>query len=316
MLRYQGYWYNMIVFVTGATGYVGRAVVAEVIRRGHTVRCLVRHPETGAAQRLRALGNVELIKGDLIVDEDLVPGMEGCDAVIHLVGIIAELGRKTFQQIHVEGTRKVVRTAISSGTRRYIHMSALGTRQGAASRYHQTKWAAEQIVRSSGLDWTIFRPSVIHGPGDQFVTRLARMSVWTPFIPVIGPGNYKLQPVSLGTVAFCFGAALETQKSIGEVYDLCGDERLTFEEVVDLILAAVGRRRVKLRIPVKIALTVAQLMECVYPRLFGRPPIISRDQIVMLQEDNVGDPRPAREAFGFGPDLFTVSIKSYLGVKQ
>ncbi len=303
---------RMIVFVTGATGFVGRAIVNEMARQGHVARCLVRHPEAASAQWLRSIGNAELIKGDLLQERDLAPSVAGCDGVIHLVGIIAEAGRNTFERVHVEATRRIVYAAVTAGVRRYIHMSAMGTRPNAPSAYHRTKWAAEEIVRSSGLDWTIFRPSLIHGPGDQFVNRFAQMSAWAPFMPVIGPGTYKLQPVSVQTVAHCFVAALSNPRAIGHVYDLCGDEQLTFVQVIDAILAAAGRRRPKLHLPVKLAMTMASAMEFVWPRLFNRAPPLARDQILMLQEDNVGDPRPARETFGLGPEDFTTAIKKYI----
>ena len=98
------------------------------------------------------------------------------EAVVHLVGIISEVGQNTFENVHPRGTENIVAAARAADVTRFIHMSALGTRPNAASRYHQSKWAAEEIVRRSGLAWTIFRPSIIYGPGDGFVNLFARMS--------------------------------------------------------------------------------------------------------------------------------------------
>ena len=113
------------------------------------------------------------------------------DAVIHLVGIISEVGRSTFEDIHISGTRNIVMTAQKAGIKRFVHMSALGARPNSVSRYHQSKWTAEEIVRGSGLDYTLFRPSIIYGPGDHFVNLFARMARFSPVLPVMGQGCSK-----------------------------------------------------------------------------------------------------------------------------
>jgi len=303
----------MNVFVTGATGFVGREVVAELGRQGHRAYCLVRNPKSSSARQLANQGHVRLFEGDLVAEPNLASSLAGCDAVIHLVGIIAEAGRNTFQRAHVEATRTVVEAARSARVNRYLHMSALGTRPDAVSTYHRTKWAAEEIVRSSGLAWTILRPSLIHGPADDFVNRFARMSAYAPFLPVIGPGTFLLQPVSVRAVARCFVAALTCERAVGQVYELCGDERLTLVQVLDVILQAAGRRRLKLHLPVRWALALAGLMAYVWPRWFHRAPPLNRDQVLMLQEHNVGDPEPARRLFGLEPEQFTRDVREYVG---
>src|SRR5207237_9040756 len=129
-----------------------------------------------------------------------------CDTVIHLVGIIREHRSRaiTFERIHHLGTLNVLTAASHVGARRYLHISALGTRVGAASRYHQTKWAAEEAVRASGLAWTIFRPSLIYGPQDQFVNLFAKIIRRSPIVPVLGSPRARFQPVSIDAVASAF----------------------------------------------------------------------------------------------------------------
>jgi NADH dehydrogenase len=182
------------VFVTGATGFVGRAVVQALRAEGYCVRCLVRR---GSEPDLRGLEAIERVEGDVLASRSLADGMEGCHSVVHLVGIIREYPARgvTFERVHVEGTRNVLEAATTAGVQRYLHMSALGTRPGARARYHTTKWAAEEAVRAGTLPWTIFRPSVIYGRGDGFVTMLARMIQRLTVIPVIGDGRQRLQPV-------------------------------------------------------------------------------------------------------------------------
>jgi len=181
----------MRVLITGATGFVGRAVCEAVVREGHSVRGMARGSRSQALETPDA--GMDWFRGSVLSPDDLRRALQGCDAVIHLVGIIGEIGDQTFERVHQEGTLRVVEAALSSGVRRMIHMSALGTRPAAVSRYHQTKWAAEEAVRGSGLDWTVFRPSVIYGPGDGFVNLFARMSRWSPVLPVIGRGTALLQ---------------------------------------------------------------------------------------------------------------------------
>lgn len=292
----------MQVVLTGGTGFVGRALAAELVRRGHRVRRLVRHA------RAPAPAGVEDVPAELADTPTLVPHLRGQDALIHLVGIISECGPQTFERVHVGLTRSVLGAARAAGVPRWVHTSALGTRPGAASRYHRTKWDAEELVRASGLAWTIFRPSLIYGPEDLFTNLLARLSL-SPVVPVMGAGQGLLQPVAVGQVARAFAGALEVPASVGRVYDLAGPERLTFNQVLDAVLAAQGRRRLKLHLPLPLARAQAALLEGLFPLLLRRPPPLNRDQLLMLQEDNVGDPAPADRDFGLDHEPFAAAMR-------
>ncbi|MGH2395080.1 MAG: complex I NDUFA9 subunit family protein, partial [Candidatus Limnocylindria bacterium] len=214
------------VFVTGATGFVGRAVVQALRAHGHSVRCLVRR---GSERDLRGLGAIERVEGDVLVRQGLEEGMAGCQAVIHLVGIIREQPSRgiTFEQVHTQGTINVIDAAAAAGVRRFLHMSALGTRPNARSRYHRTKWAAEEAVRASGLRWTIFRPSIIYGRGDQFVTMLAYFVGRYPVMPVIGSGRQRLQPVPVEHVAEGFARGVVTGDAEKQTYEVGGPDTVT-----------------------------------------------------------------------------------------
>ena len=190
-----------------------------------------------------------------------------------------------------------------------IHMSALGTRSNAVARYHRSKWEAEEAVRRSGLAWTIFRPSLIYGPGDGFVTFFARMARWLPVLPIMGSGNNRIQPVAVEDVARCFAAAPGSSGTVGQIYDLCGPEAFTFTAVMRMILAAAHRPRGLVHLPLPLARAQAALLEAVYPTVLGTAPPLNRDQIQMLQEDNVGDPGPASRVFGFEPRSFAEGLQ-------
>src|SRR5689334_1975229 len=226
------------VFVTGGSGFVGSGVIDELVSRDYTVNALSHH------RNLKSEGDaVHSVKGDLFDAAALDEGMGGCEAVIHLVGIIMEKrGRGiTFQRVHVEGTKHVVDAAMRNGVKRYVHMSALGARPGAVSTYHRTKYAAEEYVRASSLEWTIIRPSLIHGPGGDFMQMEAKWARFSAppflFMPYFGAGAMgfggagMLQPVYVKDVARAFVDALENRKTIGEVYPLAGPDRVTWPEL-------------------------------------------------------------------------------------
>ena len=300
----------MRVLITGATGFVGRAVCEAVAREGHSVRRMARGNRSQGSES--ANGGIDWVRGSVLCPEDLRRALQGCDAVIHLVGIIGEIGDQTFERVHQEGTLRVVEAAIACGVRRMVHMSALGTRPSATSRYHQTKWAAEEAVRASGLDWTVFRPSVIYGPGDGFVNLFARMSRRSPVLPVIGSGTALLQPVTVESVAQAFARALNLKDAVHQTYDLCGPDRLTLPQILQAILRATGRRRLIVRIPRSLAWYPTAVLEQVFPRILRQPAPLSRDQILMLEEDNVGNPEAAEREFQIRSISFADGIGAFL----
>ena len=300
----------MRVLITGATGFVGRAVCEAVVREGHSVRRMARGSRS---QSLEAQNDgIDWVRGSVLCPNDLRQGMQGCDAVIHLVGIIGEIGDQTFERVHQEGTRRVLEAALTSGVRRIVHMSALGTRPEAASRYHQTKWAAEEAVRSSGLDWTVFRPSLIYGPGDGFVNLFAGISRWSPVLPVIGRGTSLLQPVSVDCVARAFARALDSKDAVHQTYDLCGFDRLNLPQILQTLLQITRRRRIIVRIPRALAWYPTAVLEWVFPRVLRRPAPLSRDQILMLEEDNIGNPEAAERDFQIPSVPFAEGVGAFL----
>jgi NADH dehydrogenase len=295
------------VFVTGGTGFVGREVIHALRADGHTVRCLVRR---GSESDLQGLEAIERIEGDVLQLEGLASNMAGCEAVIHLVGIIREQPAHgiTFEQVHVQGTRNVLAAAAAAGVRRYVHMSALGTRPEARSRYHRTKWAAEEAVRASGLAFTIFRPSIIYGRGDGFVSLLAGMIRRLPVVPVIGTGRQRLQPVSVHQVAAGFARALALPVAEKQTYDIGGTDRVTMLELLDMIGRAIGRRRVrKMTVPIGLVRPAARMLQFLptFP--------VTPDQLLMLEEDNICDPAPFLSTFGLQPVPLAAGLTRMLG---
>lgn len=301
----------MNVLVTGGTGFVGREVVAQLLAAGHRPTLLVRSRQGPKSARIPqgAVG----IEGSLFDVEHLDNQLLPIDAVVHCVGIISEVRDQTFERIHVEATGHLVAAAVRAGVGRFVHISALGTRKDAVSRYHRTKWAAEELVRGSGLGWTILRPSLIYGPDDKFINLFARMSRWSPVLPVMGSGQGLMQPVAVETVAQAAARALTEPGAVGRTFDLCGRERLTFDEVLDVILEVTGRRRWKWHLPMPLARLQAAMFEWSFPTLLGQAPPLNRDQLIMLQENNIGDPEPAATLFRSDIQPFKDGIRGFCG---
>jgi NADH dehydrogenase len=295
------------IFVTGATGFVGRAVVPALRAHGYAVRCLVRR---GSELDLRGMEAIERVEGDVLSPDTLERNMAGCDTVVHLVGIIREerATLSTFERIHTQGTVNVLEAAVATGARRYLHMSALGTRPGARSRYHQSKWAAEEAVRASPIPWTIFRPSIIYGRSDQFINLIAGMVRRYPVVPVIGSGQQRLQPVPVEAVAEGFARAVELGATVKHAYDVSGPDAVTMVQLLDLIGAALGRRRVrKVHVPIGLVRQATRLLH----RFPGFP--LTPDQLLMLEEDSVGDPQPFYSSFGLTPVPLAAGLRAMLG---
>jgi NADH dehydrogenase len=298
------------VFVTGGSGFVGSAVIDALVARGYQVNALVHRKKLER-------DDVRSIEGGLFDDRALDAGMRDAEAVIHIVGIIMERPSKgiTFERMHFEGTQRVVDAAKRNGVKRYLHMSALGVRPSAVSDYHKTKYRAEEYVRGSGLDWTIFRPSVIHGPRGEFVQMQAKWARGKAppflFMPYFGAGLMghggagNLQPVYVGDVARAFVDALEKPQTVGEVYPLGGPDVVSWPRMHHIVSrAVVGRERWAVPIPV----WKAKLLTHVVP---GPLLPFNRDQVIMSQEDNTCDLSKFVSDFGWTPRGFEETVKSY-----
>ena len=296
-----------MILVTGGTGFVGRNIVRLLAEKGQRVRCLVR--ETSPRNVLNGL-DVDFCTGNILAPNTLEEAFKDIDTVIHLVGIIKEVGDATFERIHAEGTKNVLEAAKNVEVGKYVHMSALGTRPDGVSRYHKTKWQAEEAVRNSGLRYVILRPPIICGADDEFVNMFAKMIKQTfiaRIIPVIGTGKSRMQPIYVGDVAHCFVEAAINDDISNKTYEIGGPDAITFNEILDTILKVLQRRRIKIHIPVFMFKPLAFLME----KTMTNPPL-NRDQLIMLSEDNVCDIGDMKKDFNIQPIRFEDVIKTYL----
>ncbi len=307
----------MHVYLTGGTGFVGSYVLRALIEAGHTARCLVRNADARLAVEDRE--KVERVKGDVTRPKSLAGTMRGCDAVIHLVGIIEEQPARgvTFERIHWEGAAHVIDEAKASGIERFVLMSANGAREDGVSAYQTTKWKAEQYLGKAAFPHAVvFRPSLVFGdPGpdgaEDFATRLARTLVKPfPILPVFGDGKIPMQPISVEEVASAFVQALTRRVAAGQTYVAVGKEVYTYAEILDVIARALGLSpKPKLPQPIWLVRPVLHTVG----RLGLSP--ITPDQFEMLIEGNTGDPTALYRDFDLTYRPFTPEHLAYLKLR-
>lgn len=295
----------MKVFLTGATGFVGSHLLQRLLNDGHLVRALVRDPQNS---NLLTGANLGLVRGDVVEGTGLDEGMQGCEAVIHLVGIIMETRAATFEKIHHLGTRNVVEAARRNHISRFVQMSALGVRANGVSEYQTSKWKGEEAVRQSGIPYCILRPSLIFGPRDGFVSQMLDVMQQAPlFRPVPGNGQPKFRPIFIDDVTACFAQALTNPAATNRSIDLGGGEELTLDQVLAEIAECASVRKPAVHIPIPLMFAVAAVAQ----KLLPRPPV-TMGQLRMLQEGSTCDVLPMMEVFGIQPLGFRVGLRTYL----
>ena len=302
---------NKIVTVFGGTGFAGRYIIAHLARVGARVKVATRHPS--AAYFLRQFGTVgQIVPVFCAYQQDDIDGIvKGSDAVVFCPGILFEKGKSTFQRVHVEYAEQVAAACAKHNVTRLVHISALGVDQ-AKSKYAKSKLQGEEAVRKAFPKATILRPSVMFGAEDNFFNKFASLSVFSPFLPMIGGGKTKFQPVYVGDVAEAVARALTlsdvgTASPIGKTYELGGPETLDFKGIYDKIASVTERKRAYLTLPTAIARVQAAFFSLL------PTPILTNDQITSLETDNVvtGN-RPTFADMGITPTAVDAVIPNYL----
>jgi uncharacterized protein YbjT (DUF2867 family) len=292
-----------MILVTGGTGFVGSHVVRRLAMEKIKTRCLVR--ERSNVKRLKELG-IELAYGDLTDKESLKKALEGVETVIHLIGIIVEKKGATFEIIHAQGTRALVEACKDAGVRRFIYISALGARENARSRYHITKWEAEQAVIKSGMDYVIFRPSIMIGEGGEFIVMISGIIRQAPLIPVIGEKS-KVQPIYVENTADCVVRSLSEPKISRRIFEIGGPEQMTYRELFLTLADVLKIKKPVVGIPIWLIWPAAYILE----RVLEKPPITTQ-QLIMLQEDNTCDIKEMQEIFGLRLMPLREALRTFL----
>ena len=278
----------MKILVTGGTGVIGEGVIPELIARGHSVRLLSRHATEDAKQ----WPDVEPFNGNVADPASFVNAAGGCDAILHIAGIVAENPPEvTFQSVNIDGTRNLIAEAKRAQVRRFIFVSSLGADRGE-SDYHKSKLAAEKVVESSGLDWTIVRPGNVYGPGDEVISTILKMVRMLPAVPMIDDGKQEFQPIWHEDLAKILASAIERHDVQSQVLEAAGSEITSMNDLLRRFAEITGRSPV--RVPVPMAL--AQLVSKLTPSAVSLP--VDDNKLAMLEEKNVIRGRNAAQVLG------------------
>jgi NADH dehydrogenase len=304
---------NKLVTVFGGSGFIGRHVVRALARDGWRIRVAVRRPDlAGHLQPLGGVGQIVAVQANLRFPESVRQAARGSDAVVNLVGILAEGGKQRFQALQAEGPRLIAEAAREAGAGRFVQMSAIGADRASAAVYGQTKAAGEQAALEAFPDTVILRPSIVFGPEDSFFNKFAAMAQLSPVLPLIGGGKTRFQPVFVGDVAHVVALALRGGMAGGAgAYELGGPAIMTFEEILRFVLRQIGRERLLLPLPFPLAKAQARLLQLL-PK-----PMLTVDQVAMLEVDNVvSDEAIAAgrtlEGLGVSPASVEAVVPTYL----
>jgi NADH dehydrogenase len=302
---------DTLVTVFGGSGFVGRHIVRALAKRDYRIRVAVRRPElAGHLQPLGKVGQINIVQANLRYPASIKAAMRDASIVVNLVGILTESGPQTFDAVQSQGASAVAQAAAEIGAR-MVHVSAIGADANSESAYARAKAAGEQAVLAAVPAATILRPSVVFGPEDQFTNRFASLARMAPVMPVFG-AQTKIQPVYVGDVATAAADAVDGKTKPGAVYELGGPEVLTMNEIVEIVLATIERKRMTLPVPFGIAKLKSYFLQFA-PGDFKLTP----DQVALLKSDNVvSDAAKAAgltlEGLGISPDSLEAIAPQYL----
>ncbi|MEM7168739.1 MAG: complex I NDUFA9 subunit family protein [Pseudomonadota bacterium] len=297
-----------LVTIFGGSGFVGRHVVQLLARDGWQIRVAVRKPSK--ARFLQPLGNVAQITPVYARIQDaprVAEVVSGADLVINLTGILYESYRQSFDGVHARGAETVAKASAEAGASAFVHMSALGADGGSDSDYARTKGKGEEAVRAAFQSASIVRPSIIFGPEDSFFNRFAQMAQFSPFLPLIGGGETKYQPVYVGDVAQAIFKCATDSRYAGETYELGGPKIYSFKELLELMLQQTRRKNRLISLPFGLAEVIARFAE-----LSPVPPL-TRDQVKLLRHDNVISPKAKTLAdLGISPKTVEAVLPTFM----
>jgi NADH dehydrogenase len=284
----------MRIAVVGATGFVGSHLVPHLVERGHTVRAISRR-----GRQLAGWGaEVQPLAADVETGAGLGAALTGVDALVHLVAIPREVDGRTFDEVNVRGVERTLEAAHAAGVRRIVHLSVLGVIDDPRLGFLSSKWRGEQLVRESGVEWVVLRPSLLFGVGDGFFNLVkVTLTWWSPGVVAIpGDGQTRFQPLSVDDLAIAVERCLVDPERAGSVYELGGPAHLTYRQIVDAVMAATGKRRLKLNMPVPLISAATAVTDRLLPAF-----PVSHDQVASMGRPNYAALDSFEKAFGVIP---------------
>jgi uncharacterized protein YbjT (DUF2867 family) len=316
-----------VVTVFGGSGFIGRNVVKRLAAQGWVVRAAVRDPI--AAEFLKPMGDVGQVtplRADITNPQSVAMAVAGVDAVVNLVGVLYESGRASFDAIHVKGAANVAAAAKAAGVTRLVHLSALGADKNSESAYARSKALGEEAVLAAFPGASIVRPSVVFGPDDGFFNRFGKLAMVSPVLPVFtndgfkpvcgesgcsidlfGSGGTIFQPVSVADVAQAVVQMLDDGRHAGKTFELGGPRRYSMKEIMELVMASTGRRRILVPLPFGLG-----MLQAAFLQLLPSPPL-TRDQVRMMKVDNVvRGGKPGLAELGITPTAAEAILPLYM----
>jgi uncharacterized protein YbjT (DUF2867 family) len=311
---------DRLVTVFGGSGFIGRHVVRALAQQGWRIRVAVRRPDlANYLQPIGKVGQIHSVQANLRYPASIAAAVRDADAVINLVGILAQRGRQRFDAVQTFGARSVAKATQEAGIPMLVHMSAIGADPNSPSLYASSKGHGEAAVRQFMPDAVITRPSVVFGPDDAFFNRFASLAQILPVLPVIG-ADTKLQPVFVGDVAQAIASAVEHRAPQGTIYELGGPEVKTLRQLMQFVCDVTGRRRLLLPVRFGVAHWMACALEIantVSMGLLPEPFLTTRDQVLLLRSDNIVSPEAwdsgrTLRGLGIPPKAIEAIVPAYL----
>jgi len=301
------------IFVAGGTGFFGLRLISASKSDGFEVHCLAR--SAGRAALCREKG-AEVVTGN-ILDRESLRGclVGGIDMVVNLAGIIEDRGDVTFERIHVGGTRNLVEEAVNAGVKHFFYQSALGASLASPSRYQKTKAEAEEIVKKSGIPYTIFRPSLVIGEQDGLTERLKELVRLGPVVAVPGTGNAKFQPMDVDDWVKCFVTIIGNADALGKTYEFGGPEHLTYNELIIQLMEVMGITKTIIHLPmsfVRAGVPFIGIAQGLGKFLGRKIPTVTSEHLRLLGMDNICDVHSVENLFDFRPITFKESLRKFI----
>jgi len=297
-----------MILITGATGYIGRHLVARLVAQGERPRCLVR--EMDRAKHILPADKVELVQGAITSPASLDAAVQGVDTIVHAAFLTADRKQSAgneYEKTNVQGTANLIQAAKKAGVKRVIEIGGLGTRPDKPGSYMQGRYLAEKMLKESGLDWTIIQPSVLFGKNAPFIKGLVDLIRTSPVVPLIGGGKIMFQPIYVEDVVTVIIKVLEDPVSTAnKTYTIGGPAYYSFTQIIDALLQATHKQRIKVPAPTSLVGIGATVMEAVLPK-----PPLTKAAMALFTFDNTTDLRSVERDFGFTPTSFTTYLKEY-----
>jgi uncharacterized protein YbjT (DUF2867 family) len=300
-----------LVTVFGGSGFLGRHVVRALANRGYRIRVAVRRPELcGHLRPMGRVGQIHAVQANLRYPDSVAAAVRDADIVVNLVGLLFERGRQRFDDVMAAGAEAVARAASAAGAP-LTHISAIGADANSSSGYARAKAEGERLVLAAQSGAVIVRPSIVFGPEDDFFNRFAALARMAPALPLVGGGHTRMQPVFAGDVGAAIARAVDGDLKPGAIYEFGGPDVRTFRQLMEFVLATIGRRRLLVPVPFALMKLQAAVLQCL-----PKPPI-TPDQVELLRSDNVvaddakHDGRTL-EGIGITPETMDAIVPTYL----